>query len=205
VLPGCPGQPLKFLFEMNGRSPPSGTGQLQVVDHGIDDLQAAAMLGGRGNRVVGRSGTARPLLGAGAGVEANYGRATLTGQYTEVPGPSGDAVGFAACKLAAQLDARAVIAAVGWMAEAAHLARFRPQVPLVMITNSMRLYRGLALVHGVAPLLLARGSIEPEASVNQAREWLLAHGLAQPGDRAVLLYASETGKGEPDSLRLIGL
>jgi len=74
-----------------------------------------------------------------------------------------------------------------------------------MITNSMRLYRSLALVHGVAPLLLARGSIEPEASVNQAREWLLAHGLAQPGDRAVLLYASETGKGEPDSLRSIGL
>jgi pyruvate kinase len=144
-------------------------------------------------------------VGAGAGVEANYGRATLTGQYTDVPGPSSAAVGFAACQLAAQLDARAVIAAVGTMAEAAHLARFRPQVPLVMITNSMRLYRGLALVHGVAPLLLARGSIEPEASVNQAREWLLAHGLAQPGDRAVLLYASETGKGEPDSLRSIGL
>jgi pyruvate kinase len=144
-------------------------------------------------------------MGAGAGVEANYGRATLTGQYTDVPGPSSAAVGFAACQLAAQLDARAVIAAVGTMAEAAHLARFRPQVPLVMITNSMRLYRGLALVHGVAPLLLARGSIEPEASVNQAREWLLAHGLAQPGDRAVLLYASETGKGEPDSLRSIGL
>ena len=144
-------------------------------------------------------------VGAGAGVEANYGRATLTGQCTDVPGPSSAAVGFAACQLAAQLDARAVIAAVGTMAEAAHLARFRPQVPLVMITNSVRLYRGLALVHGVAPLLLARGSIEPEASVNQAREWLLAHGLAQPGDRAVLLYASETGKGEPDSLRSIGL
>ena len=64
-------------------------------------------------------------------------------------------------QLAAQLDARAVIAAVGTMAEAAHLARFRPQVPLVMITNSMRLYRGLALVHGVAPLLLAPAVLSP--------------------------------------------
>ena len=45
----------------------------------------------------------------------------LAGQYTDVPGPSSDAVGFAACKLAAQLDARTVIAAVGTMAEAAHL------------------------------------------------------------------------------------
>ena len=142
---------------------------------------------------------------AGAGVEANYGRTTLTGQYIDVPVPSSDAVGFAACQLAAQLDARAVIAAVGTMAEAAHLARFRPQVPLVMIANSMRLYRGLALVHGVAPLLLAPGSVEPQASIDQAREWLFAHGLAQPGDRAVLLYASETGKGEPDSLQVAHL
>jgi pyruvate kinase len=149
---------------------------------------------------------ASPEAGAGAGVEANYtGRAAPTRKDTDGPGSSSDAVCFAACQLAARLDARAIIAAVQTKTEAMHLARFRPQVPLVMITSSLRLYRSLALIHGVAPLLLARDSLEPLTPVSQAREWLFGCGLAQPGDRVVLLYASETGEGEPDSLRVVRL
>jgi pyruvate kinase len=147
--------------------------------------------------------------GAGAGVEAHHtGRAAPTGKDTDVPGSSSEAVCFAACQLAGRLDARAIIAAVQTKTEAMHLARFRPQVPLVMTASSLRLYRSLALIHGVAPLLLARDSPEPQAPqapVSQAREWLFAHGLAQPGDRAVLLYASNVRGGEPDSLRIVRL
>jgi pyruvate kinase len=148
---------------------------------------------------------ASPEAGAGAGVEAHYpGWAASTRKDTDVPGPSSDAVCFAACQLAARLDARAIIAAVHTKTEAMHLARFRPQVPLVMIASSLRLYRSLALINGVAPLLLARDSLEPLAPVSQARQWLFAYGLAEPGDRAVLLYAS-AAEGETDSLRVVRL
>jgi pyruvate kinase len=111
---------------------------------------------------------------------------------------------FAACQLAARLGARAIVASVRTMMEAMNIARFRPQIPLVMVTHSLRLYQSLALVHGVALLLYTSSRVEPP-TVHQAREWLFARGLAQPGDRAVLLYASGFIEGEPDSLQVVSL
>jgi len=44
VLAGRLGQPLQLLLEVHGRPLPSVAGQLQVVHHRVDDLQAAAVL-----------------------------------------------------------------------------------------------------------------------------------------------------------------
>jgi pyruvate kinase len=143
--------------------------------------------------------------GTKAGMEGDrHGRMMLDWTRPDVSGSSGDAVGFAACQLAARLDARAIVASVRTMMEAMNIARFRPQIPLVMITRSFRLYQSLALVHGVASLMDA-SSREESPTVHQAREWLFARGLAQPGDRAVLLYASGFIEGEPDSLQVVSL
>jgi pyruvate kinase len=109
----------------------------------------------------------------------------------------------AACGLGAGLGARAIIAQVHTMAEAMNIARFRPPIPIVMTTESLCLYRSLALVRGIAPQLAADSSDERAAAVARAREWLFAHQLAKPGDSAVLLYATATG--EADSLQVIRL
>jgi pyruvate kinase len=135
-----------------------------------------------------------------AGARMTPGRSSL-----DASGASGT-VGFAACQLAARLRACAVIASVRNMAEAMRIARFRPQIPLVMITRSSRVYQSLALVHGVAPLFSSdSGMVEPAVTIGQAGEWLFNCGLAQPGDKAVLLYASTADEEEPDSLRVVRL
>jgi pyruvate kinase len=144
--------------------------------------------------------------GTKAGREADH-RERMALDYWPRPNvsdSSSDAVGFAACQLAARLGARAIVASVRTMMEAMNIARFRPQIPLVTITPSLRLYQSLALAHGVAPLLYASSREEPP-TVHQAREWLFARGLAQPGDRAVLLYASGFIEGEPDLLQVVRL
>ncbi|HET7062518.1 MAG TPA: pyruvate kinase [Nitrosospira sp.] len=109
----------------------------------------------------------------------------------------------AACRLGAGLGAKAIIAQVCTVAEAMNIARFRPSIPTVMTTESLHLYRSLALVRGIAPQLAPASSDERVTAIARAREWLFAHQLAKPGDAAVLLYAS--ANGEADSLQVIWL
>ena len=119
-----------------------------------------------------------------------------------------NALSFAACQLAARLGARAIIVPANTMATALAIARFRPQAPLVVVASSMRLYRSLVLVRGVAPLLaIASGSAgnELQTCVVQAREWLLSRGLAKLDDQVVLVFASGSACEQPDTLRTIHL
>jgi pyruvate kinase len=119
-----------------------------------------------------------------------------------------NALSFAACQLAARLGARAIVVPAHTMATSLAIARFRPQAPLVVVASSMRLYRSLALVRGVSPLLaIASGSggTELQACVVQAREWLLSHGLAKLDDQVVLVFASGSSCEQPDTLRTIHL
>lgn len=121
-----------------------------------------------------------------------------------------DALSFAACQLSTRLNACAIIVSACNLRTALGIARFRPGVPLVIITDSARLYRSLAIVHGVAPLFSgAPGLVEPHLCAAQAREWLFAWRLAQPGDQAVVLSASGISTGtageEADTLQVVRL
>lgn len=119
-----------------------------------------------------------------------------------------NALSFAACQLAARLSARAIIVPAHTMAAALAIARFRPQAPLVVVASSVRLYRSLALVRGVSPLLSAAsgaGGTGPEACLVQAREWLVSLGLAEPDDQVVLVSASGSADEQADTLRTVRL
>ena len=146
-----------------------------------------------------------------AATENEYGdRMALEQMHSRAAGPRDDAMSFAACLLAARLGARAIIVRVRTMTTALAIARFRPQAPLVMVADSARLYRSLALVRGVSPLFSATsGAVNegagPEACLSQAREWLISQGLAQPGDQAVLVFASGTAHDKADTLRTVHL
>lgn len=117
-----------------------------------------------------------------------------------------DALSFAACLLAVRLGARAIIISVRSMEMALSIARFRPQAPLVVVTDSVRIYGSLALVRGISPLLSKAPTAgrEPQACLAQAGEWLFSHGLAQPGDQVVLVFAS-TACDKVDTLQSIRL
>ena len=124
------------------------------------------------------------------------------------PDQPGNALSFAACQLAARLSARAIIVPAHTMAAALAIARFRPQAPLVVVASSMRLYRSLALVRGVSPLLSAAAfgtGTGLQACLVQAGEWLVSQGLAELGDQVVLVSASSSACERADTLRTIRL
>jgi len=115
-----------------------------------------------------------------------------------------EAVGLAACQLAQQLDARAIIVLARSLAPVAAIARFRPQATVIALTDSERLYRSLALVWGVSPLHEASG-LELPACLAGAARWLPAHALARSGDRAVVLSDSAGSGNAVDTLRMVRL
>jgi len=114
-----------------------------------------------------------------------------------------DAMSLAACQLATRQGARAIVTVGQDFGEAAAIARFRPEAPLVVLTDSSRLARELTVLRGVAPLHLPGASPDARACLPQVCGWLYARSLARPGDRAVLLYASSSAFGEVDTVQSV--
>jgi pyruvate kinase len=71
----------------------------------------------------------------------------------ETGGPLPGAVARAACTLAADLDAAAIVTCTQSGETARRVARYRPRAPILAPTPHAETYRGLALVWGVTPLL----------------------------------------------------
>ncbi|HSH44964.1 MAG TPA: pyruvate kinase alpha/beta domain-containing protein, partial [Longimicrobiales bacterium] len=67
------------------------------------------------------------------------------------------------------------------------VSSYRPPVPILGVSYDLRTYRQLALVWGVRPVL-CRGIEDPsyEDMLACAREYLVEHGIAGPGDRVVV-------------------
>lgn len=128
-------------------------------------------------------------------------------QSDSISSPAQDNLGFSACELAVRTGARAVIVFVQSMAAALQVSCFRPQVPVVAITVSASLYHSLALAHAIAPLLCTEcnATAEPRSLIAKARAWLLAQGLARPGDEVVLLTGSQLIDGKLDTLQMVQL
>jgi len=116
-----------------------------------------------------------------------------------------DALSIAACLLAARIGARAIIIRGHAMSTVLAIAKFRPQAPIVVVADSKKVYRSLALVRGVAPLLFKGSSTESglQAYLAQAWEWMFSHSWASPGDRAVLVSASSSTCKQADTLQIV--
>ena len=65
------------------------------------------------------------------------------------------------------------------------VAARRPGVPIVVLTDQARTYRQLALVWGVVPFLVPHADTY-EQMLAQAREVLVKHNLATPGQQVII-------------------
>jgi pyruvate kinase len=115
-----------------------------------------------------------------------------------------EALGFAGCQLAERLNARAIIAHVRNLRQAAAIARFRPRAPIVALTDSPSVCRSLTLVAGVSPLCVP-SQADVQARIARARDWLYIHALARPGEQAVALSASAGAETTADTLQVVRL
>jgi pyruvate kinase len=75
-------------------------------------------------------------------------------------------------------------------------------VPIIAFSPNQEVRRRLALLWGVVPRVL-EPMREPEAMVRRVEEELLARGLAQKGERVVIVFGAPVGQaGNTNSVRL---
>lgn len=105
------------------------------------------------------------------------------------------AIARAACILAGEIKAVAIIATTTSGSTARLLARFRPGLPIVGLTTNETVMRQLSLSRGVIPAL-TDSFTDTDDLISRARRWCLEANLAAPGDTIVVtagLPIDETG------------
>ncbi|MCG6963690.1 MAG: pyruvate kinase [Acidobacteria bacterium] len=96
-----------------------------------------------------------------------------------------EAIGHAACWLARDIGATAIVASTISGTTARLVARFRPAAPVVGLTPHRAVERQLTLSWGVLPGHV-KAFAGTDAMFELAREWALEHHLAAAGDRIIL-------------------
>jgi pyruvate kinase len=104
----------------------------------------------------------------------------------ETGGPLPDAVAQAACGMAADIDAAAIVACTRSGGTARRVARYRPRAPVLAATPHAETYRQLALVWGVTPLL-NQSQPTTDDLIGRALGAALASRRVQRGDTVVII------------------
>jgi pyruvate kinase len=114
--------------------------------------------------------------------------ASLAGDAVTVP----EAIARAACVVAREVKARALIAFTETGSSARLVSKARPHVPIFAFSPNETTRRRLALFWGVVPL-----SIDPlrdaDTMVERANAFVLANGLGSPGDKIVVVFGAPVG------------
>ncbi|HUI10702.1 MAG TPA: pyruvate kinase [Bacteroidota bacterium] len=98
-----------------------------------------------------------------------------------------DALGRSACMLATQMRAAAIVTVTNSGQTARVIARYRPDPPIIAITDSARTLRSLAVVWGVRGMVVENLGDDSDRSLARVQETLLAEGVVKRGEYVVLL------------------
>ena len=185
---------------MSGRRAPKWTDVANALLDGTDAVMLSA------ESAIGRFPVraAQMLQRVLSATEHEHAQRNALQRLRAVRRPPGNPIAHTACHLATELEARAIILPARDLATTSALARLRPSAPVVVLTEDERLWRQLAMLRGVAPVL-APSIRDPQACAERAREWLYSRGLAAPGDPAVLVHATDPAQPIADSLRTLRL
>jgi pyruvate kinase len=107
-------------------------------------------------------------------------------------GPQPEAVARAACIMAAEIDAGAIVSYTQSGGTARRVAQYRPRAPIIAPTPRAETYRRLALVWGVTPLL---NQIQPTTDrlIDEALGAALGAACVQRGDTVVITAGVPVG------------
>jgi pyruvate kinase len=121
----------------------------------------------------------------------------------EVSGPGVlDSISLSACEMAEELDAAAIIVATSSGRSARATALYRPQAPIIALTESEEAARRLNLTWGVFPLVMAGGT-DTDTFIGQAKTTLLKSGLVREGDLVILSASYPAGmRGSTNTLQI---
>jgi pyruvate kinase len=114
-----------------------------------------------------------------------------------------EAIAEAACTLARDVGAAAIVACTQSGSIAQRIARHRPRQPVLALTPVTATYRRLALVWGVVPVFTGAPGSTDEA-MQRVPSIALATGLVRPGNRLVITAGIPMGvPGSTNSIRAV--
>jgi len=109
------------------------------------------------------------------------------------------AISSAVMTLAHQLDARAIVAETASGQTARSLAAHRPNMPIIMVTDSERVANQLSLVYGGKSYVRPRS----QSAAEKMTEWLHTHKLIKKDDLVVITNGKYPGEvGGTDTIRV---
>lgn len=120
----------------------------------------------------------------------------------EAGGPLAEAVARAACTLAADIDAAAILSYTRSGGTARRIAQYRPRPPIIAPTPQAETYRQLALVWGVTPVL-NESQPTTDVPIDGALGAALAAAGVRRGDTVVITAGIPVrGPGTTNSIRV---
>jgi pyruvate kinase len=124
------------------------------------------------------------------------------GEPMKIPADFPETVCGVACRAAREAGAALIVAFTLTGTTARLLSHFRPTAPIIAFSPNQEVRRRLSLLWGVMPRVLEPLQ-ETEAMVKRVEEELLARGLANKGERIVIVFGAPIGEpGRINSLRL---
>src|SRR5690606_19982234 len=119
--------------------------------------------------------------------------------------PTEHAIAAATVEAARLLGAPAIVTLTRSGFTSRLVSSYRPPVPILGVSNQLTTYRQLALVWGVHPVHCP-GEATFDSLVACARQYLITHGLANPGDRVVVTAGIPFDvRGTTNTLRVVHL
>jgi len=122
-----------------------------------------------------------------------------------LPHPSNvvtEAVAHSAVRMAAQLNATAILSLTETGFTSRLISKHRPECQILAVTASLKVARRLSLNWGVVPVLYDAGISDDEKialAVRVAREW----GLVQSGDLMIATWGHTQSAGGTDAIRVL--
>jgi pyruvate kinase len=113
-----------------------------------------------------------------------------------------EAIARAACAVAKEVKARVLVAFTESGSTARFVSKARPRVPILAFCPNEATRRKLALYWGVVPQYIEKMH-DADAMVDRANAFVLASGIASPGDKMVVVFGAPIGvSGTTNSIRV---
>jgi pyruvate kinase len=136
--------------------------------------------------------------------KAILGQSFLKEPLSELLPSTSAAISRAACWLAHDLQAKAIVASTASGSTARLVARYRTAAPVVGLSSDPATCRQLTLSWGVLPALVEAYGNSDEMFL-RACQWVDQTGLAGPGDRLVFTAGVPHGTGRTNLLKVVDL
>jgi pyruvate kinase len=106
----------------------------------------------------------------------------ITPDYYDIP----DAISHAACHVALNIGAKAIICCTRSGQTARMVAKYRPHAPIIVVSASEEVLRRLILLWGVFPLKIEQ-AMDTDDMIAKAKRAALESGIANRGDTIVIV------------------